>query len=387
MKHIYKWFFCILLVSCSSNDNNLLDDITVRGGFIEFEDVPEALNFNFLKLEDFNINSELIDGNNNAASYSLTLIHDANEVPDFIVINSFPATLSIDMPSIVNALGITMADVNDTSEFRFLASVTTPEDVYSGLNPDFNSETNENEGGNSVSRLIQSTTKQAMDFTLRFFVPPPKKLRGTSFEEPFASADPAADYIRLDGEGETDEGELFNHLGERHVMHIATGSGEDDEIGFKSFFVDNGGNGFANEEIGVTQKIEDVLSYPDGIQGFQVEDIDGLWRLVFDKVTIDNSTDPLTGVQIKFFPRDATWEGTDTIHIYAELEKVGGTTETIELLDLSGSDIESIHGKWNTVSSGFLDNVISYTLTIDSELNQPSEEFYFDEMLVFVPEE
>lgn len=387
MKHIYKWFFCIFIVACSSNDNNLIDDLTVRGGYIEFEDTPEELRFNFLKIAEFSIDSKLIDGNNNATNYSLTLIHDGNEVPDFIVVNSFPAALNINISSIVSALGINMADVNGASEFRFLASVTTPEDVYTGLNPDFNSDTNENEGGNSVPRLLQSTTKQAMDFTIRFFVPPPKKLRGTSFEEPFAAADPGADYTRADGQGEIDEGELFNHDGERHVMHIATGTGEDDEIGFRSFFIDNGGNGFVNEEIGVTQKTEDVVSYSDGIQGFQIEDVDGLWRLVFDKVTVNSDVNTSTGVQIKFFPRDATWESGDNIHIYVEVERVGGAIEVIELMDLSGEGIEAIMGKWNTVDTGFLQDVISYTLTVDSELNQPTEEFYFDEMLVYIPEE
>ena len=387
MKHIYKWFFCILIVACSSNDNNLIDDITVRGGFIQFEDIPEELTFNFLQIADFSIDSKLIDGNNNATSYSLTLIHEGNEVPDFIVINSFPAALLIDIPTILSALGLTMDDIDDTAEFRFLASVTTPEDVYTGLNPDFNSTTNENEGGNSVARLIQSTTKQAMDFTIRFFVPPPKKLRGTSFEEPFAAADPGADYIRTEGNDE--DAELLNHAGERHVMHVATGTGVDDEIGFRSFYIStgDGGAGFANEEAGVTQKTEDVGSYPDGIQGFQLEDIDGLWRLVFDKVTVNNGTDPLTGVQVKFFPRTVGYESSDNIHIYVEIERVGGATETLELMDLSGNDIEDIQGKWNTVSSGFLDNVISYTLTIDSEINSAFEEFYFDEMLVFIPGE
>jgi len=387
MKHIYKWLFCMLLVGCHSNDNNLLDDISIRGGFVDFEEVPEQLNFNFLNIDNFNINSRLIDSNKNIISYSLALIHDDNLIQDFIVFNSFPANLSIDIPSILSALGLTIDEIDQTDEFRFLATIITPEGTYTGETPRFNRTTNENLGGNTVPRLLENTTKQAMDFKIRFFVPPPKKLRGTSFEEPFTNN---ANYTRPAAVKNV-TAELLNNPNERPVMYMAKGTGIDNEIGFRTFFISTGNFagdvGFIDEPIGVTQSTTQVGSYPDGIQGYQIEDADGLIRVVFDKVVINPSENPSSGVQIKFFPASTTWEGTDFIRIYLEIERTGGTIEVRNLMDLKAEKIENIMGKWNTVGTNFLQNVLSYTLIIDAESNQPAERFFFDEMLVFVPEE
>ncbi|MDN3664986.1 hypothetical protein ACFFU1_02000 [Algibacter miyuki] len=387
MKHIYKWFFCVLLFGCSTNDNNLLEDHSYRGGYIEFQEVPTVFNYDFLKIDSFNIESKLIDANNNATKYSLALIHEDNEVLDFVVFNAFPANLSIDFPTILNALGLTMADVDETDEFRFVATVTTPDGIYSGEVPDFNSTTNENEGGNTVPRLLINTTKQAMDFTVRFFVPPPKKLRGTSFEEPETND---ANYTRPAAVQDVD-GELLNNTGERPVMYVAKGTGVDDEIGFRTFFTSTGNgagdNGFVSEPIGVTTSTTQVGSYPDGVQGYQIEDADGLIKLVFDKVVIDPGVNPSTGVQIKYFLADTSWETIDFLHIYVEIEKAGGVIEVRDLVDLRADAMEDFMGRWNTVGTNFLQNVVSYTLTIDAEANQPTERFFFDEMLVFVPEE
>lgn len=387
MKHIYKWVFCILIFGCSTNDNSLLEDHSYRGGYIEFQEVPTVLNYDFLKIDNFNIESKLVDANKNATKYSLTLMHEGTEVLDFVVFNSFPANLSIDFPTILNALGLTMADVDETDEFRFLATVTTPTGVYSGEEPDFNNSTNENEGGNTVPRLLINTTKQAMDFTLRFFVPPPKKLRGTSFEEPIAEA---ANYTRPAAVQDL-TAELLNNPGERPVMYVAKGTGVDDEIGFRTYYVSTGNFagdvGFVSEPIGVTQSTTQVGSYPDGIQGYAIEDADGLIRLEFDKVVIDPNVNASTGVQIKLFPAIANWVTTDAIRIYVEIEKVGGAIEVRDLLNLDAAGINDIEGKWKTVGTNFIQNVVSYTLFIDAESNQPSEKFFFDEMLVFVPED
>ena len=76
MKHIYKWFFCILIFGCSSNDNNLLEDHSYRGGYIEFKEFPTVLNYNFLKIDAFKIESQLIDNNKNASKYSLVTFNE-----------------------------------------------------------------------------------------------------------------------------------------------------------------------------------------------------------------------------------------------------------------------------------------------------------------------
>lgn len=371
-----------MLVACSSDYESLLDDITVKGGFIQFEKTPSNLYYNFLNIQDFVLTAPLRDPNNNAIGYSLTLNYEDQSIENFYSLSSFPATMTIDIQMILDALGLTIGDIDETAQFNFVADVTTPEGVYSGLTPDFDHDVNEEAGGNTAVNLLGGGYKNAMDFTVNFFIPPPKKLRGTSFEEPFAAADPGADYTRSDVDVDR---EMLNNPGERHVMHIATGTGEDDEVGFRAFFFNNGDSGFTNEEIGVTMKTEDVASYPDGVQGYQIEDVDGLWRLEFDKVAIPAGIEQ-TGIQIKFFPRSTSWESSDTLHIYAEVESPAGVFSTIDLVDISGSGINDLEDKWNTASSGFLDGIVSYKLFVDTELNSSSEEMYFDEMLVYVPE-
>ncbi len=385
MKNIVKWVFLVLLcMSCSQEDNNLFEDITVNGGYIEFTDgIPET-RFSLLELPEELINATIEDPNNNASSYRLTLIHDDTQVENFLEINSFPSDLVVTLQSVLDALNLTTADLTPDTEFQLVADVTTPLGVFNGLNPSFNTDTNTQEGGSIGPGSLETNGDSAMNILTTFFLPPPRKIRGTSFEEPFAAADPGADYVRAPGEGNDDEGELFNHDGERHVMHTAVGNGVDDEIGFRSFFFSNGGGGFSNEEIGVTRKTEDVVAYVDGIQGFQLEDVDGLYRLMFDEVQVNSAEEPQTGVRLQVFFRSTSWEDDDTIRIYAEIER-SGSMETIELLNISGSEIDAIENKWNIIDSGFLDNVTSYQLIIDSEIDSSSEEIYFDEMLVYGP--
>lgn len=385
MKNIFKWVFFILCISCSQENNNLFDDFTLNGGFIEFEGKTPNTSFSFLEIPEEFINDEILDPNNNAISYALTLIHGEVEIEEFITINSFPNTLTITKQAVLEALGITENDLSPDTEFQFVANVTTPLGTFSGLNSDFNTETNTQEGGSIGSNSLQTTDNSAMNFDVSFFLPTPKKLRGTSFEEPYASDDPGADYTRPESQEDSD-GELLNNLEERHVMHTALGTGEDDEIGFRSFFFSTGKGGFTNEEIGVTKKTEEVGSYIDGIQGFELEDIDGLHRLLFDTVEVNPATNPQTGVRIQVFFSSTDWEEDDTIHIYVEVEKEGNM-ETMDLLNINGGQIEELKDAWYIVDSGFLNDITSYQLIIDSETDSGNEEIYFDEMLIYTAED
>ena len=312
----------------------------------------------------------------------MTLVYNDTQVENFLEVNTFPSDLVIKLQSVLDVLNLTAEDITIDTEFQFIANVTTPLGVFNGLNPSFNTDTNTMDGGSIGPGSLEVNPDSAMNMLVTFFLPPPRKIRGTSFEEAFAAVDPGDDYVRLDSEGDDDEGELFNHVGERHVMHTSVGNSVDNEIGFRSFFFSNGGGGFRNEEIGVTQKTEDVGAYVDGVQGFQLEDVDGLYRLLFDKVDINPAVDPLTGVQVQVFFRSTTWEDDDYIKIYAEVEK-DGEIELIELLNLIGPQINEIKDKWNVVDSGFLEGVTSYQLIIDSEIDSTNEEIYFDGMLVY----
>lgn len=379
MKNIFKWTLCMLCISCSHTDN-LLEDVVLRGGFIQFEVLPES-SFNLLEVADLTIVANITDPNNNATNYALTLIYEGVEVDNFITINSFPNSFTITGPMILDALGITAADLTIESKFDFVATVTTPTGVFSGLPSSFNFDTNTQDAGNTAQLLFVREQRDAMNFGITFFLPPPDKIRGTSFEEPMVGVSLDADYTRPEEDADRN-GVLPNNPGERHVMHVATGTGVDDEIGFKTEYFRNGGGGFTSEQIGVTQKTLDVGSYPDGIQGYQMEDIDGQLRLSFDRVEVPAGiTD--SGVQVQVFFRSTGYESGDTIDIYAQIEKDGGVTETIDLLILSGDDIEAIVDRWNVIDSGYLEGIEAYTLIIDVAIDSGNEEIYFDQMLVY----
>lgn len=235
-----------------------------------------------------------------------------------------------------------------------------------------------------IEGLLSTSTA---DFTVE--PPPPapliQKLRGTSFEEPFATDE---NYTRSDAVA---IGDLLNNAGERHVQHTAVGNGVDDEIGFRSFFSDPNTSasspGFTSEQIGVSNDPGPTGgSFADGNQAYQVEDIDGTIRIQFDRVPIDVTQHPSTGIQIQYFPIGGNnREDDDFIKITAIVERADGTTENLILLDIDGLAVNSGLGAWNLVDSGFLTNVTAYTLIVEIAVDSGSEDTYFDQMQVYIP--
>lgn len=401
MKRISTYLLILVLMLSCSQDDLTSNSQTQKGGYIIFENSQLTTGKNNLLEIDENsvvFKENIVDPNNNATAYSLTLVYDEDgnpfteetKVTDFLVINSFPNTVEIVLKDILDALGLTLADINKNTLFAFEASVTSPLGTFTREVPDLNYFNgvpvfNANSTDNDLTPSSgENGVLHAMNFSIQFFVPPPNKYRGTSFEEPFAALDPGDDYIRPDSQGVDDEGELFNNPFQRNVSYQAKGNGIDDEIGFRSFFFSNGQGGFRNEEIGVTRKTEDVQEYLDGIQGFQLEDVDGRFRLQFDKVEIPSDL-VNTGVQISVFFRDTTWEVTETLYAFVEIEYYDGSQETKVIADYVGGQIDALKGAWFQIDTGFLKNVKSYQLIIDTEINSPNEEVYFDRMLVYQP--
>ena len=374
---IYLLILCGL--SCQEN-NNLLEDITIKGGFISFVETP-LTSFSILELDKVMINAELIDENKNALSYTLAVEYNGLTVPDFVTINSFPGNLEITLPMLLNEFNITENDITLDTRFHFSATVVTSTGTFTGFPPDFNNDTNEQEGGNTVPLLLAGNRKNAFVFNISFFLPPPEKIRGTSFEEPVAGTS----YTRPGGA--TDELEFPNNPGQASVMYVATGSGQDDEIGFKSEFIDTGRGGFTTETIGVTESTTDVGAFLDGKQGFRLQDIDGIWKMTFDRVTIPSGI-ALSGVQIQFYIPDVgnNMESSDLLHVYAFIEKDGGNVETLELFNEDGITLNDMRNRWVLIDSGLLENIGAYTLIIEHDTNSNDERIYFDQMLVYKPD-
>lgn len=386
MKYKYILLIIVFAISCSDSEDIFEENFT-RGGFAQFSEDLETSRFNALTFDEVSFSAEVIDPNNNVQSYALTLIYGDIVVDNFIVLNSLPGTVQFTGQEILSSLNLSLNELDIATSLQFVATITTPDGIFSGSRPSFDSAANVVTGGDTANDIFSSAVRQAVDFSFSFFLPPPKKFRGTSFEEPFGTG-AGFDYTRPDADADL-TAELLNNSGERHVMHTASGTGTDDEIGFRTFFESTGDGGFTTEEIGVSTATEEVGAYIDGAQGYQLEDVDGLLRIVFDKVEIDPVANPSSGVQIQFFPRDTGWEDDDTLVISVVLERGDGSEETVELLNVLGDqDIEDggLIGKWNLVDTGFLDNIAAYTLIIEAVVDSGNEDIYFDQMLVYIPE-
>ena len=230
MKHIYKYLFCLVLVLGCTDDNNLLEDIAERGGFIQFKDVPTTLDINILELDTAAISEPLIDPNNNATSYSLTLYFDGTVVNDFIVIRSFPTNLELSVSDFTSALGITNDDIELDTKFTLVATVVTPTGTYSGFSPSYDSN-NVNQGGDTTVRLKSAGYRDAIEFDVTFFQPPAKTIRMTSFEEVAIGA--VTDTYDRNG-GNDENGDLLNGAMPPFVDYTAVGTSASNEIGFNT---------------------------------------------------------------------------------------------------------------------------------------------------------
>ncbi|TXN36776.1 hypothetical protein FVB32_00380 [Flagellimonas hymeniacidonis] len=381
MKKIYVLMLLVFGISCNDTSDVLGENFT-RGGLVVWEEVPETFRLNFLDIETVEFSHGVEDPNDNIISYDLDLTYGDITVDQFITITTFPNTLTITGLDILAALNLTPEEVDVSVPLEFVATVNTTNGVFSAAATDFDSSTNTNNGGEGGPELFDNPGfNQAVNFSLNFFLPPPKKLRGTSFEEPFGNDER---YTKPGGETESEE--LTNNPGERAVMYTAVGTGVDDEIGFKTevFFVD-GDLGFTSERIGVSTDAEAVGGqFVDGVQGYQIEDIDGLLRLTFDRVPVDNVANPSSGVQIQYFAEEDDHESGDNLTITAFIERAGGETETLELLNISGTDIDNgLEGRWILVDSGFLTDIVAYTLIMETNIDSGNEDIYFDQMLVY----
>ena len=386
MKNILKITLCFILLLGCSDDNNLLDDIAIRGGFIQFEEVPTTLNLNILDIDEVGVSEGLIDPNNNAISYSLNLFYEDQVVTDFLVLNSFPTNLEIPISDITSALGITNADVSLNTTFTFIALITTPTGTFSGESPNLD-DNNVNLGGDSTVRLKATGLRDAIEFDVTFFQPPAKTIRKTSFEE-VAIGPTDEPYVRNGGADET--GDLINGTNPPFVDYIAIGTSSDDEIGFNAEYIavpgiSSSSLGFTAERIGVYSLFEDYDAYPDGTQGFHLEDIDGMVKLTFDTVDVPAGQED-SGISFSVFFNDTSWESLDGFKAYVNITTDAGN-DVIDMVSIFDDEVEAVAGVWNTYNTGFLTGIRSYQLIMECSGGATSESFDIDNIIVYEPED
>ena len=387
MKITIRLILCslILFVSCS-DDNNLLDDIAFRGGFIQFEEVPTTLNLNILDVETVAVSENLIDPNNNAISYSLNLFYEDQAVLDFLVLDTFPNSLEIPITSITSALGLSTDDISLSTTFTFVALITTPTGTFSGETPDLD-ENNVNLGGDSTVRLKANGLRDAIEFDVTFFQPPAKTIRKTSFEE-VAIGPSDEPYVRNGGADET--GDLINGANPPFVDYAAIGTSTEDEIGFNSEYIavpgiSSSGLGFTAERIGVYSLLEDYDAYPDGNQGFHVEDIDGMIKITFDIVDVPVGQEN-SGISFDAFFNDTSWESLDGFHAFVNITTDSGS-DVVEMVNIFDDEVEAVAGVWNAYNTGFLTGVRSYQLILECSGGATSESIDIDNIIVYEPED
>lgn len=386
MKKVIKIFACFLILLGCEDNNNLLEDLSVRGGYAQFVEVPN-LSFNILKTDTAVITADVVDPNKNITNYSLSAILNGNVVHDVVQLNSFPAKLELSLTTIFSALGITDGDLTLGTTITLVATITTPTGVYTGLSPNYDNN-NVNQGGNTTVRLKSTALNDAVEFDVTFFLPPPKKVKGTSFEE--VPIDNDGVYDRNGGNDETLD--LINGANPPFVDFAATG----DEIGFNTEYfavpdISSSSIGFIEERIGVYSLFEDYEAYPDGNQGFHIEDADGGIRITFDTVDIPADQNQ-SGVSFDIYLGDTSWESRDGLYAYANIVRRSGVTETIDIVDILDDDVEAVAGQWITYNiaadgTGFLKDVASYQLVIEAKSGATPESFDIDNIIVYVPEE
>ena len=374
-----KYAACFLVLFSCAENSNLLDDFAFRGGYAQFATKP-ILNFNILNIDNEKVIGSLIDPNNNITNYSLALHYNGTVVENIAVLTSFPAALEIPLSTIIAAAGLTSNDINLSTKFTLVATITTPTGVFSGLSP-----IDGGLGGNTSTRLKNPEFMNAVEFDITFFLPPAKTIRRTSFEEVAVGANDAV-YTRNGGEDETLD--LINGVNPPFVDFMAAGSSVENELGFNSEYVASPGIsssslGFSSERIGVTASLENFVAYPDGKQGFHSEDADGTIKITFDTVNVP-AGQANSGVSFQAFFGDTSWEEKDGIVAYLNVTKDSGN-EVIEIVRLFDDDIENIAGKWNEFNTGFLKNIRSYQLVIEISSGATPEYFYIDNVIFYEP--
>jgi len=169
MKNTFKIFFLILLITivgCTDESKDPLPQLE-KGGFIRFANISPPNTFGDPLGIEFT--GEIIDPNNNASNYSLSLKANINGQTyiqeNFISISSFPATLSFNSQSIADGLGVNVNTLNFTNTFDFIATVTRNDGtVFYGIVPEFDPNNLTVGIGNTEANLSTAGYNDAMAF-------------------------------------------------------------------------------------------------------------------------------------------------------------------------------------------------------------------------------
>nr|WP_321221795.1 T9SS type A sorting domain-containing protein [uncultured Psychroserpens sp.] len=128
--------------------------------------------------------------------------------------------------------------------------------------------------------------------------------------------------------------------------------------------------------------INELISVPEGSQGFFIEDTDGTITMSFDLVDLAGTTNPQFSMQ--YILEGTSWEANDFLKITIQFTECASTPLT--LIDTSGLDIDdivpSIEDSWITLNADLSSNVgCKAQLVIEFSSNSAAEELGLDAIL------
>ena len=197
----------------------------------------------------------------------------------------------------------------------------------------------------------------------------------TSFEDPFTNGSKYFDY----GSG-TSNYYLWNNVDEPHVAHNQTNGAE---MGFTLFYTSTGGVGLTDGDyFGTANYLGVVGNYTDGVQGYQMADVDGTATLSLDDITADSMTFDVFVQGPGSGSSPNSYEDTDNLII----RFVGGSS-TLELVNVTGATGSSNNGgfaPYMGVWTSFTSNIGSLgqgSLEFELTSNSQSESIYVDNVV------
>ena len=197
----------------------------------------------------------------------------------------------------------------------------------------------------------------------------------TSFEE--APVFPNVQYVDTLG-ADTDH-PLTNNPDQPYVEYVGAGG----ELGFTAFYTNTRNDVGLTEGdfVGVNDFVGTVGAYPDGLQGYQIGDADGLMTVTLDAIDLTGFENVALTVDV--FVTETGWEtdspAADRVRVWVEVD--GGNF--IDLLNSGGNDIDDqgIEGVWNTYAAD-LNGYSTVTLKFEVDSNASTEVVYFDNVHV-----
>ena len=153
----------------------------------------------------------------------------------------------------------------------------------------------------------------------------------TSFEDPFTIA--SVKYT--DTGSDSVSRYLWNNANEPHIAHNQTNGSE---MGFTLYYTSTGSSGLTDGDyFGTINYTGTVGNFPDGNNGYQMSDVDGIATLALDDITAEIMT-------FDFFLQDTGYETSNPVD-YLVIRFIGANND-IEIINTTGYDIDTDNSSW-----------------------------------------